>query len=114
MHELSLITQVVATLNDFFKDHPVKKVYSVTLSVGTVSGIVPHYLTDAWQWFTKDEELYKNSKLKIDPIHAYTTCLDCGEVYDTIQYATICPRCTREHTVFKQGNEFIIKEVEAE
>ena len=114
MHELSLITQVVETLNDFFKDHPVKKVYSVTLSVGTVSGIVPHYLTDAWQWFTKDEELYKGSKLKIDPIHAYTTCLDCGEVYDTIQYVKICPRCKSDHTVLKQGNEFIIKEVEAE
>ena len=114
MHELSLISNVVDTLHEFFKDHPVKKVYSVTLSVGTVSGIVPHYLVDAWHWFTKDEELFKDSKLKIEPIHAYTSCLDCGEVYDTIQYAKICPKCGSEHTVLKQGNELLIKEIEAE
>ncbi|MBQ7242756.1 MAG: hydrogenase maturation nickel metallochaperone HypA [Bacilli bacterium] len=114
MHELSIISNVIDTLNEFFKTHPVTKVHSVTLSVGTVSGVVPHYLTDAWDWFTKKEELYAGSKLKIEPIHAYTTCLDCGEVYDTIQYAKICPKCQSEHTVLKQGNELLIKEVEAE
>ena len=114
MHELSIISNVVDTLKEFFKDNPVTKVYSVTLSVGTVSGIVPHYLTDAWRWFTKNEELFKESKLKIEPILAVTTCLDCGEEYDTIKYAKICPHCHSEHTVLKQGNELLIKEIEAE
>lgn len=114
MHELSIISNVIDTLNEFFKTNPVKKVYSVTLSVGTVSGVVPHYLTDAWDWFTKKDELFKGSKLKIDPIHAYTSCLDCGEVYDTIEHAKICPKCHSDHTVLKQGNELVIKEIEAE
>ena len=62
----------------------------------------------------KKEELVQGSTLKIEPIHAYTTCLDCGEVYDTIQYAKICPKCHSEHTVLKTGNELLIKEIEAE
>lgn len=113
MHELSIIANVFDTLNEFFKEHPVTKVHSVTLSVGTVSGVVPHYLTDAWAWFAKKEPLYEGSTLKIEPIHAYTSCLDCGEVYDTITYAKICPKCGSEHTVLKTGNELLIKEVEA-
>ena len=114
MHELSLIHNVVDTLYDTFEKQPVRKVRSVTLSVGTVSGIVPHYLTDAWKWFVKEDELFKDSELKSEFIHAYSTCLDCGEVYDTIQFAKICPKCQSEHTVLKQGNELLIKEVEVE
>lgn len=114
MHELSIISNIVDTLHDFFKDHPVEKVYSVTLSVGTVSGVVPRYLTDAWSWFTKEEEIFKGSELKIEDIPAITTCLDCGEEYDTFKYAKICPNCHSDHTVLKQGNELYIKEIEAE
>ena len=114
MHELSLITNIVDTLHDLFEKNPVYKVHSVTLSVGMVSGVVPHYLTDAWEWFTKKDDLFRGSKLIIEPVHAYSTCLDCGEVYDTIQFAKICPKCHSENTVLKQGNELTIKEVEAE
>ena len=114
MHELSIITNVVDSLYDFFEKKPVRKVKSVTLSIGTVSGVVPRYLTEAWSWFVKDDELFKDSELKMEFIHAYTTCLDCGEEYDTIQYAKVCPKCHSEHTVLKQGNELLIKEVEVE
>ena len=64
MHELSLITNVVDSLYEVFEKQPIRRVKSVTLSVGTVSGVVPHYLTDAWAWFVKDDELFKQSELK--------------------------------------------------
>lgn len=114
MHELSLIESVVDALYDSFGTEPVRKVISVTLSVGTVSGVVPRYLTDAWSWFTKEDEIFKGSKLKIETIHAYSKCLDCGERYDTIEHAKICPKCHSENTVLDQGNEFVIKEAEVE
>ena len=114
MHELSLITNVVDTLYDAFGTKPVRRVVSVTLSVGTVSGVVPRYLKEAWTWFVKDDEVFKDSVLKIETIHAYSKCLDCGERYDTIEHAKVCPKCHSEHTVLDQGNEFIIKEAEVE
>lgn len=114
MHELSLIQSVVDSLYETFEKQPVRKVHSVTLSVGTVSGVVPHYLTDAWKWFVKEDDLFRDSELKMEFIKAVTTCLDCGEEYDTIQYAKVCPHCHSEHTVLKQGNELLIKEVEVE
>lgn len=50
----------------------------------------------------------------IAPSSAFASCLDCGEVYDTTQYAKICPKCHSEHTVLKTGNELLIKKIEAE
>ena len=116
MHELSLIQQVVDTLYDFFeeKGEPVRHVHDVTLSVGAVAGIVPHYLTDAWSYFTKKDDLFKDSTLHIEIIHAISTCHDCGQDYDTIAHAKVCPHCGSENTVLKQGNEFEIKEVHVE
>lgn len=114
MHELSIVSNIADTLYDFFKDHPVQKVYSVTLCVGDVSGVVPSYLTDAWGWFMKEDEILKDSVLKIESIPAVTTCLDCKKEYDTIRHAKICPYCKSENTVLKQGNELYIKEIEAE
>ena len=58
--------------------------------------------------------LSRNILGTIAPSSAYTTCLDCSEVYDTIQYAKICPKCHSEHTVLKTGNELLIKKIEAE
>ena len=114
MHELSLIHKVVDTLYESFGNQPIRRVRKVTLSIGTVSGIVPHYLTDAWSWFVKNDDLFKDSELKLEFIHAYTTCLDCGKEYDTIEHAKVCPYCHGENTVLKQGNELLIKEVEVE
>lgn len=114
MHELSIVSNIADTLHDFFQDHPVQKVYSATLCVGDVSGVVPSYLTDAWGWFMKEDEILKDSVLKIEPIPAVTTCLDCKKEYDTIRYAKVCPYCKSENTVLKTGNELYIKEIEAE
>ena len=112
MHELSLIKSVVNTIYDSFEGQPVRQVKTVTLKVGTVSGIVPRYLTEAWDWFTKNDDLFRGSKLKVEFIHAYSTCLDCNKDYDTIEHAKVCPYCHSENTVLKQGNELLIKEVE--
>lgn len=114
MHELSIIENVVDSLYDFFEGRPVRKVKSVTLSVGTVSGVVPRYLTDAWEWFVKEDAIFAGSELRIEPIEASSICLDCGEVYDTIKHAKVCPRCHSDHTELKNGNELLIKEIEAE
>ena len=114
MHELSIVSNIAETLHDFFQDHPVQKVYSVTLCVGDVSGVVPSYLTDAWGWFMKEDEILKDSVLKIESIPAVTTCLDCKKEYETVKYGKICPYCKSERTYLLRGNEVMIKEIVVE
>ena len=88
------------------------KINSVTLQIGTVTGIVPSYLTDCWSWAVTKHEILNNCKLNIEKIEAITHCDNCGKDYNTIVYGKKCPECESENTYLIQGNEFMIKEIE--
>lgn len=77
-------------------------------------GIVPEYLVDCWKYYKKKVPLIENSTLEYEWIEAITICNECEKTYDTIQYGRECPYCKSEHTVLLQGNECLIKEIEAE
>ena len=112
MHELGVVFHVLDQVEDIAKQNNVKHVNSVTLEIGTVSGIVPSYLEDCWKWAVEKHEVTTSCKLKIEKIQAITHCEDCGEDYNTIIYAKTCPKCKSENTYLIQGNEFVIKEIE--
>ena len=86
----------------------------MTLQIGKVSGIIPEYLVDCWKYYKKKVPLIENSTLEYEWIEAITICNECEKTYDTIQYGRKCPYCKSEHTVLLQGNECLIKEIEAE
>lgn len=112
MHELGVVFYVVRDVKQVAEENAVEKVASVTLQIGEVSGIIHEYLTDCWNWAKKKETVMESAKLLIEQIDAVSFCEDCGQEYPTVQYAKICPRCGSGHTYLKQGNEFLIKEIE--
>ena len=112
MHELGVVFHVIDEIEDLAKQNNVKHVNSVTLQIGTVTGIIPDYLTDCWNWAVSKHENMTNCKLIIEKIQAITHCQDCGEDYNTIIYAKKCPKCNSENTYLIQGNKFMIKEME--
>lgn len=114
MHELSIVENIVETLEDFSMTNKLSKIGSVSLVMGEVSGVVEHYLTDAWDWFTKDSDLLRGSKLLIEKKTAITICNNCGKTYKTLEFAKVCPYCHSENTVLKEGDELYIKEIEAQ
>lgn len=111
MHEMGTIMYVIRTVNTVCEENKLTKVHSVTLQVGEVSGIIPDYLTDFWQWAIKKEPYLQEAKLLIEPIAAVTRCGDCNATYETVKYAKICPHCASENTWLEQGNEYTIKEI---
>ena len=50
MHELGIVFHIIRTVEDACRDNAILRVSSVTLQLGEVSGVVPHYLEDAWRW----------------------------------------------------------------
>lgn len=113
MHELGLVTHVVRIIEETAKTEKLKKVASVTLEIGEVSGIIPDYLEDCFSYFIRKSQLMQEAKLKIEMIPAVTYCEDCRKTYDTLKYAKKCPFCSSENTFLATGNEFNIKEIEA-
>ena len=108
MHELGTVFYVIREVEKVVEENHLTKVGSVTLEIGEVSGIIPYYLTDCWQW-----AIQKEAELKIETLPAVTFCEDCKQTYPTVKYAKICPHCKSEHTYLVSGNEYNIKEIEA-
>lgn len=111
MHELGVVFYVVRDVKEVAENNNVEKVASVVLQIGEVSGIIPDYLIDCWNWAKKKEPIMEDAEMTIEQIDAVTVCQDCGEEYPTVQYAKVCPRCGSEHTFLLRGNEFLIKEI---
>lgn len=112
MHELGIIVHVMRTVEEVAAENNVTEIRSVTCEVGEVSGVVPAYLTDCWEYARKKSELFKDAELIIEIIPGVTVCEDCGKTYYTVAYAKICPHCGSGHTVLLEGNGFNIKEIE--
>lgn len=113
MHELGTIYYVMNTVEKLAQENNLSKIGSITLEVGEVSGIVPEYLTDFWLYARKKNELFQETELKIETLHAVTYCQDCQKTYDTIPQGKTCPHCGSGNTFLLTGNEYNIKEIEA-
>ncbi len=113
MHELGAIHYVIDTVEKLAVENQLTKIGSVTLEVGEVSGIIPRFLSDYWEYAKKKTTYLQEAELKIETIQAVTYCQACGKTYPTVQYAKICPYCQSDNTFLVTGNEYVIKEIEA-
>lgn len=102
MHELSIVTYVVKQVQEIAEENNLTEIESVTLEFGEVSGIVPEYLEDCWNWYTKKEPIIQGTKFLYEIIPAVTWCDDCKQTYPTVQYGKTCriaaaarPGCSR-------------------
>ena len=113
MHELGTIYYVIDTVEKLMVENDLKKVGSITLEVGEVSGIIPEYLADFWLYARENTEHFKETELKIEKLDAVTYCQNCTKTYPTMQYGKECPYCHSGNTFLITGNEYNIKEIEA-
>ena len=50
MHELGTVFYVIKQVEQLCVENKLSTVGSVTLEVGEVSGIIPKYVQDCWDW----------------------------------------------------------------
>ena len=112
MHELGIVFHIIRTVEDACRDNAISRVSSVTLQLGEVSGVVPHYLEDAWRWASNKNPLVAGAELKVEEIPAVTYCEDCKKMYETVAHGKTCPYCGSPRTYLVQGQEVMVKEIE--
>ena len=112
MHELGIVFHIIKTVEDACRDNAILRVSSVTLQLGEVSGVVPHYLEDAWRWASSKNPLVAGSELRVEEIPAVTYCEDCKKTYETVAHGKTCPHCGSSRTYLVQGQEVMVKEIE--
>ena len=113
MHELGIVYHVINRIEELCEEQKLSKVSSVTLEIGEVSGVVPSYLIDGWNWAVKKVPVMSEARLEIESLEAVTVCNSCTKTYETVKYGRTCPFCESEDTVLLRGTEMNIKQIEA-
>lgn len=111
MHELGVVFYIIKDVKKVAEENNVSKVAEVTIELGEVSGVIPEYLVDCWDWACKKEPIMVGAKLNINTLEAITFCEDCRQEYSTMKYAKICPHCGSENTYLLRGRDVSIKDI---
>lgn len=114
MHEMGIILHIAKMLDETAKEQHITKIGSVTLEVGEVSGIMTDLFVDCWNYFKVKHPVLAESELRLVTIPAVTFCGNCGKTYETVRYGKECPYCHSGETWLVDGNQCVIKEIEAE
>ena len=114
MHEMGIVLHLAKTLDETAVENQLTKIGKVVLQVGEVSGIMTDLFTDAWDYFKGRHPVLTESTLVLETIPAVTWCDNCKQTYETVKYGRECPYCHSGETWLLQGNECVIKEIEAE
>lgn len=113
MHELEIVFHIIDSIEEVGRQNKLRRVSTVTLELGEVSGVVHTYLEDCWHWAAARSQLLNGSRLAIEALPAVTLCEDCGSTYATVEHGKTCPFCQSPRTHLVSGNEINIKEIEA-
>ena len=65
MHELALCDALLKMVRDISREEALDGVRSITVRVGTLSGVIPHFLTDCWVAVTDGSE-YDGVPLRVE------------------------------------------------
>jgi hydrogenase nickel incorporation protein HypA/HybF len=113
MHELSIVFYMIDTLEEVARQNELTDIQRVTFNLGEVSGVLPDYLVDCWNWAVKRTDVLHDAVLDVVPVAAVTVCNDCGRTYGTVAHGKVCPHCGSPNTVLLRGNETEIDTIEA-
>ena len=93
MHELGIVYHIIRDVENVARANGVRRVSSVTLLLGEVSGVVPDLLLDAWRWAADKKPITEGAELIVEPVAAVTHCDACGQDYATVEHGKACPHC---------------------
>jgi len=110
MHELS-ITQSVIEICE--QNAGGRRVLSVTLEVGELSGILPDAVEFCFEACSKGT-LLEGARLKIDRVSPKGHCRECESDFPVSAYYDSCPSCGGYTVELLTGEEMRVKELEVE
>ncbi|KPK45528.1 MAG: hypothetical protein AMK74_03130 [Nitrospira bacterium SM23_35] len=113
MHELSIVASLFEILEEKAKENKAKKIISVKLKVGALSGVVPEFLETAFNIYKKDT-IAAESKLEIEEVPLKVRCQRCGAEMVKDDYVFICEKCDSRELETLSGTELLLEKAEME
>jgi hydrogenase nickel incorporation protein HypA/HybF len=114
MHELSIAYSIVELAGERAQAANARKVNTVHLRLGALSGVVKDALLFGWDVATENT-LLANAHLQIEDLPVIVVCPQCrAEVVLPGSYPLYCPHCGATDTYMIQGNELELQSIEIE
>lgn len=113
MHELSIVMNILETVEDSALQHQAVRVLEIELDAGLLSGVEFDALDFAFEHAPKSNIL-QNVKFLLNKIQPLARCNDCQHEFETSEYTTPCPQCQSFRTEIIRGDELKIKSYKME
>lgn len=113
MHELSIVANLFEILEEKAKEKKAKKILSVKLKVGALSGVVPEFLETAFNIY-KEDTIAAKSKLEIEKVPLKIRCQQCGTEMVKDDFVFICEKCDSRELKTLSGTELLLEKIEVE
>ena len=115
MHELALMTEVMARVVETARANNATKVTAIHLVCGAVSGVVPDCLHFCFDVCAADT-IAAGATLAIETAPVRWQCRACGRMLDDAERTghDACPHCHAHDIELAGGREFFLKSIEVE
>ncbi|NOY13952.1 MAG: hydrogenase maturation nickel metallochaperone HypA [Deltaproteobacteria bacterium] len=111
MHELGITQSIVEIAERTAAKQQATKILSVTVEVGSLSGVVPEALEFCFEACTNGT-LLEGAQLLIKRIPASARCCDCSREFPLEELLACCPDCGSAAGELLSGEELRVKELE--
>ena len=114
MHEMSIMASLFQILQEKAEEQNAKRIISITIQVGALSGVEPDLLTFAFDSFAKDT-LAEGAQFKVNKTPVKGRCRICGnETFEFDRFILSCPECQGVDIEVMGGDELLVEQMEVE
>ena len=112
MHELSIIVEILKTVERVMIDENLTAVEAIVLEAGELSGVVPSLIEECFPAAVQNTR-FENTRLELEIVPGTARCLACGAEFGALEKGFTCPECNGKELAPLGGREFLIKEIHA-
>jgi hydrogenase nickel incorporation protein HypA/HybF len=111
LHELGITQSIVEIAERTAKEQQAVKILSVTVEVGSLSGVVAEALEFCFEACSNGTML-EGAQLLIETVPARARCRNCAREFPLDELLACCPDCDGAASDLLSGEELRIKEME--
>jgi len=113
VHELSLCADLMDQVMTITKAHHAKKVVSIVVRIGPLSGVEPSLLENAFT-ISRAGTLAEEAEFLTEALPIRVLCHSCGAESEPAINNLVCGSCGGYNTKLLSGDELILARVELE
>ena len=110
MHELGICDALLKMVRNIAAEDSLEEITRITVEVGSLSGVVPAYMSDCWEAVTDGTELAE-VEFVVEELEGTARCLDCGEEFPADANRLRGPSCGGEKLTPLTGRDLTLKEI---